>query len=56
MNATTMDCDQAEEETFSLFTYEVSDEALEAAGIFCAEAAASDCGVKSLETTCYVSC
>lgn len=31
MNATTIDCDQTEEETLNLFTYEVSDEALEAA-------------------------
>ena len=60
MDATTIDCDQTEEETLKLFTYEVSDEALEAAagggGILCAAAAGSDCGVRSLETTCYVSC
>ena len=32
MNATAGDRDQTEEETVNLFTYEVSDEALEAAG------------------------
>jgi|HubBroStandDraft_6_1064221.scaffolds.fasta_scaffold926272_1 hypothetical protein len=60
MNATTIDCDQTEEEILNLFTYEVSDEALEAAagggGIFCVAAAGSDCGVKSAQQTCYVSC
>jgi hypothetical protein len=52
---TTADLDKAEEEILSLFTYEVSDEALEAAagGIFRVD---TDCGVDSAETTCYVDC
>jgi hypothetical protein len=55
MNATTIDSDLTEDETLDLFTYEVSDEALEAA----AEGGPvpeSGCGVRSKGQSCYLSC